>query len=138
MVICAHYHLLHKFYHFLCTLSICVQHRIIILDIRKRKFLGERKCEVYKDYNSHPFSSFEKVWLYTNFPEIGQEWKTPSLTRQEYSSKANSGSNNAGAKVTVEDVIEIRKRYDNGEAVRKIWEDYQIITVESVRKIYKR
>ena len=82
--------------------------------------------------------SFEKIWLYANFPEIGQEWRTPSLTRQEYSSKANSGSNNAGAKVTVEDVIEIRKRYDNGEAVRKIWEDYQIITVESVRKICKR
>lgn len=49
-----------------------------------------------------------------------------------------SGSNNAGAKVTAEDVLEIRKRYDNGESVRKIWEDYQIITVESVRKICKR
>ena len=109
-----------------------------ILDIRKRKFLGERKCEVYKDYNSHPFSSFEKVWLYANFPEIGQEWRTPSLTRQEYSSRANSGGNNAGAKVTAEDVLEIRKRYDNGESVRKIWEDYQIITIESVRKICKR
>lgn len=52
-----------------------------ILDIRKRKYLGERKCNVYKDYNSHPFSSFEKIWLYTSFPEIGIEWKTPSKTR---------------------------------------------------------
>ena len=52
-----------------------------ILDIRKRKYLGERKCNVYKDYSSHPFSSFEKIWLYTSFPEIGIEWKTPSKTR---------------------------------------------------------
>lgn len=109
-----------------------------ILNIRKRKFFGERKCNVYKDYNSHPFSSFEKIWLYASFPEIGKEWRTPSLTRQESSSKANSGSNNAGAKLTVEGVLEIRKRYDAGEPVRKIWEDYQIVSIESVRKICKR
>ena len=109
-----------------------------IIDIRKRKFLGERKCEVYKDYASHPFSSFEKIWLYTSFPEIGQEWLTPKLTRQEYSSNANSGANNAGAKLSVEDVIEIRKRYDSGEAPRKIWDDYKIVGLEAIRKICKR
>ena len=109
-----------------------------ILDIRKRKYEGERKCDVYRDYDEHPFSSFEKIWLYTSFPEIGKEWKIPSLSRQESSSKANSGSNNAGAKLSVEDVLKIRERYDGGETVRSIWGDYQIVTIESVRKICKR
>ena len=109
-----------------------------ILDIRKRKYEGERKCNVYQDYNNHPFSSFEKIWLYTNFPEIGKEWKTPSLSRQESSSKANSGSNNAGAKLSVEEVLKIRERYDGGEPVRAIWADYQIVSIESIRKICKR
>lgn len=109
-----------------------------ILDIRKRRYDGERKCNVYQDYNDHPFSSFEKIWLYTNFPDVGVEWKIPSLSRQESSSKANSGANNAGAKLTVEDVLTIRNRYDNGETVRAIQDDYQIVTIESVRKICKR
>lgn len=109
-----------------------------ILDIRKRKYNGERKCNVYKDYTSHPFSSFEKIWLYTSFPEVGAEYKTKSKTRQEYSSIANSGANNAGAKLTVEDVLEIRKRYDTGESVKEIWQDYQIVKVESIRKVCKR
>lgn len=109
-----------------------------ILDIRKRKYLGERKCNVYKDYNSHPFSSFEKIWLYTSFPEIGIEWKTPPKTRQEYSSIANSGQNNQGAKLTVEDIYKIRDRYDSGETIKEIWKDYKIVTIETIRKICKR
>ena len=109
-----------------------------ILNIRKRKYLGERKCNVYKDYNSHPFSSFEKIWLYTSFPEIGIEWKTPPKTRQEYSSIANSGQNNQGAKLTVEEVYKIRDRYDSGETIKEIWKDYKIVTIETIRKICKR
>ena len=109
-----------------------------ILDIRKRKYNGERKCNVYKDYSFHSFSSFEKIWLYTSFPEVGAEYKTKSKTRQEYSSIANSGANNAGAKLTVEDVLEIRKRYDAGESVKDIWQDYQIVKIESISKVCKR
>lgn len=109
-----------------------------ILDIRKRRFLGERKCNVYKDYSSHPFSSFEKIWLFSSFPDIGLEFKTPSKTRQEYSSIANSGANNYGAKLTVEDVKKIRERYDNGETIKQIWSDYSIVGLEAIRKICKR
>ena len=92
-----------------------------ILDIRNRKWLKERKCDVYKDYSQHPFSSFEKIWLYASFPDIGIEFKTPSKSRQEYSSIANAGINNAGAKLTAEQVKDIRERYDNGETVKQIW-----------------
>lgn len=109
-----------------------------IYDIRYRKFLGERKCNVYKDYTNHPFSSFEKVWLFTTFPEVASEFKMPSKSRQEYSSQANSGANNASAKLTVSDVICIRERYDNGEAVKNIAQDYPIVTIETIRKICKR
>lgn len=109
-----------------------------ILNIRKRKYFGERKCDVYKDYKTHPFSSFEKIWLFTSFPEIGAEWKTQKKTRQESSSFANSGENNAGAKLTSNEVLEIRKRYDSGETVKSIWDDYKIVSIESIRKVCKR
>lgn len=109
-----------------------------IYDIRYRKFLGERKCNVYKDYNSHPFSSFEKIWLFTSFPEIGLEFRTTPKSRQEYSSIANTGENNAGAKLTTTDVINIRKRYDSGDTVKSIAIDYPIVSIESIRKVCKR
>lgn len=109
-----------------------------IYNIRQRKYIGERKCDVYKDYISHPFSSFEKVWLFTHFPEIGSEFKTAPKTRQEYSSQANAGANNAGAKLTVQDVYKIRERYDNGESVKEIAKDYSIVGIEAIRKVCKR
>lgn len=109
-----------------------------IYDIRYRKYTGERKCNVYKDYTNHPFSSFEKVWLFTNFPEIGAEFKTLPKTRQEYSSQANAGENNFGAKLTAKDVLYIRKRYDDGEAVKNIAIDYPHVCIETIRKICKR
>ena len=41
-----------------------------ILDIRKRRFAGERKINVYQDYKSHPFGTFERIWLGRTAPTI--------------------------------------------------------------------
>lgn len=109
-----------------------------IYDIRYRKYCGERKCDVYKSYLQHPFSSFEKIWLFASFPDIGLEFKTTAKTRAEYSSQANSGANNHGAKLTAEQVLTIRSRYDNGETVKSIASDYTIVGIEAIRNICKR
>lgn len=59
-----------------------------VLDIRKRRFEGERKKDVYKDYGTFSFSTFEHIWLGRGYPDIGKEYLIPvnSKSRQEYSS----------------------------------------------------
>ena len=98
-----------------------------VLDIRKRRYLGERKRDVYKDYNDISFSTFEHVWLGRGYPNVGTEYliEKGAKTRQEYSSIANAGENNNKAKLKEEDVREIRKRYDSGETWQEIYVDYK-------------
>lgn len=111
-----------------------------VLDIRKRRFLGERKCDVYKDYNNRSFATFEHIWLGRGYSNIGTEYliKSNTLSRQEYSSKANRGSNNNKAKLTETDVINIRKRFDNGEDWKSIHKDYNYVGLQTIRRICKR
>lgn len=42
-----------------------------ILDIRKRRFYGERKKDVYKDYSNFSFATFENIWLGRGYNDIG-------------------------------------------------------------------
>lgn len=111
-----------------------------VYNIRKRRFLGERKVDVYKDYNHKSFSTFEKIWLGLGYPGIGSEFiiETGSISRQEYSSRANSGENNNKAKLTNKDVLDIRFRYDGGEEPSKIHKDYMFITLKSLMRVCKR
>ena len=111
-----------------------------VLDIRKRRFFGERKCDVYKDYSNISFSTFEHIWLGRGYNNIGQEYMIPSgeKTRQEYSSNANRGEKNNKAKLTEEKVKEIRKRYDNGEPVLSIAKDFPEVNTNSIRRVVKR
>lgn len=110
-----------------------------VLDIRKRRFLQERKCDVYKDYNFISFSTFEHIWLGRGYNNVGQEYLIPAnqKTRQEYSSIANRGENNNKAKLTEEKVREIRTRYKNGEPVLSIAKDFQEVNVNSIRRVVK-
>lgn len=111
-----------------------------ILDIRKRRFAGERKIDVYQDYKNHPFGTFERIWLGRTAPTIGKEYiiLPNEIPRQIYSSIANRGQNNNKAKLTEEDVINIRKRYDNGESIANIAKDYTFINQNSIRRVCKR
>ena len=43
-----------------------------ILDIRKRRFQGERKKDVYKEYRDRSFGTFENIWLGRTAPHIGK------------------------------------------------------------------
>lgn len=111
-----------------------------VYDIRKRRFLKERKVDVYKDYSEKSFGTFEKIWLGIGYPNIGSEFivETGTISRQEYSSMANSGENNNKAKLNNEDVVKIRERFDNGESPVEIYKDYQHITLKSLVRVCKR
>lgn len=111
-----------------------------ILDIRKRRFAGERKINVYQDYKNHSFGTFEHVWLGRTAPQIGKEFIIPTgeISRQEYSSIANRGENNNKAKLTEQDVIKIRQRYDAGESVASIHQDFSMVNKNSIRRVCKR
>lgn len=110
-----------------------------VLDIRKRKFLGERKKDVYLDYSQKNFSTFEKIWLGTSYTSIGTEYlQNTKKTRAEYSSEANSGIRNGRAKCSTEEVLDIRKRYDNGEKISEIQRKYSKLSKSTVRRIALR
>ena len=79
-----------------------------VYDIRKRKYLKERKREVYKDYSHHNFQGFSKLWEGRGYPNVGQEF----LCKTDYS--VYSGENNKRSKLTEEQVIQIRKMYKEG------------------------
>lgn len=112
-----------------------------VLDIRKRRFEGERKKDVYKDYENHPFSSFERIWLGRGYPTIGTEYLIPAGThsRAYYSSQANSGLKNGRAKCTREQILEIRRLYEEEHTpFVLIAEKFPHISKSSVRRIALR
>ena len=111
-----------------------------VYDIRKRRFLGERKKDVYKDYSFASFSGFEKVWLGTGYNNIGQEFiiQANQKSRQEYSHEANSGLKNGRAKASYEDIIQIRQRKDAGETYTSIAKDFPHLSKSTIRRIALR
>lgn len=111
-----------------------------VLDIRKRRYLGERKKDVYQDYQNYSFNTFERIWLGRGYADVGVEYliKANSISRQEYSHRANNGLNNGRAKCSKEQILEIRSRYDNGESLSSISKSFQNICKSTVRRIAKR
>lgn len=110
-----------------------------VLDIRKRRFEGERKRDVYEDYSDFSFSTFEHIWLGRGYPDVGKEYFIPvnSKTRQEYSSLANAGLKNGRAKCSREEILEIRRRFDLGERIYEIAKDYPY-SYSTISRIAKR
>lgn len=109
-----------------------------VLDIRRRRFEGERKKDVYKDYQNISFSTFEHVWLGRGYPQIGQEYLIPvgQKTRQEYSSEANKGLKNGRAKCSREDILEIRRlRDEEGMTFKDIQTKFSYLSKSTVRRI---
>lgn len=112
-----------------------------ILDIRKRRFRGERKKDVYIIYQDKiTFGGFEHIWLGRTSPHIGKEFIIPTneISRQEYSSMANTGENNGMAKLNKEKVLKIRELYDNGETITNISQMYPEVNKISIRRVCKR
>lgn len=109
-----------------------------VLDIRKRKFNGERKIDVYQDYKDRKFSTFEGVWLGRKYVNIGKEYFI-SKSSAEISSIVNAGENNSHSKLTKQDVLDIRNRYDNlNQTVVEIAKDYNFVNIQTIRRVCKR
>lgn len=68
-----------------------------------------------KYQNKISWSGFEKIWLGTSCPQIGKDLleKFKNKTRQEYSQEANIGTKNGQAKLTAEQVIQIRYLFEH-------------------------
>ena len=80
------------------------------------------------------------MWLGRGYSDIGKEYIIPTnaISRQEYSSKANSGLNNGRAKCSKEQILSIRKRFDSGESITNIAQDFSHISRSTVRRIARR
>lgn len=95
---------------------------------------------MYQDYLDHSHSSFEHVWLGRGYPSIGQEYLIPtnSISRQEYSSKANAGIKNGRSKLNEEQIRDIRARYDNGEKLKDIHALYDFVGRSTISRVAHR
>lgn len=113
-----------------------------VLDIRKRRYLGERRKDVYKDYSNHTLGGFDRVWLGRGYPGVGAEYLipyNPEFNRKYYSSLANSGTGCGRAKCTEEDVRDIRKKALEGMSISKIQKQYYShLSIATIRRIVKR
>ena len=99
-----------------------------VIDIRKRYANHERKMVVYLDYqNRIGKSGFSKIWKGETWKHIMPEIYTEENRHWHKMHTANTGHWNGRAKVTEEEVIQMRERYKNGESIREIWQDYKEI-----------
>ena len=112
-----------------------------VLDIRKRRFNGEKRRDVYKDYKNHPINSFDGVWLGRGYPDIGKEYlipHNPEYNKKYYSSLANSGTGSGRSKLTKEDVLNIRKLAEQDNIpVLEILKLYPKVSENTIRRVIK-
>jgi len=104
-----------------------------VYTIRLKKFQGELKKEVYNEfYSDYKFGTFENIWLGRTYSNIGTELKI------KYDAKLYSGEKSKHSKLTEDEVLKIRKRYDNGEMQKDIAEDYPFVGRNAIRSVCKR
>lgn len=107
-----------------------------IVDIRNRYANGEYWREVYKDYTW----ACENEWSFWNiyngkrYKLIMPEVFTPE-NKKKHSSYKNQGKNNGKAKLSEEDVLTIRKLYNEGTSYSELYKAYPQISKTSVRDI---
>lgn len=109
-----------------------------VLDIRKRRFNGEQRKNVYKDYSQYSLATFDNIWLGKGYSHIGKEYlipHNPEYNRKYFSSKANSGLNSARAKCSKEEVLDIREKRTNGMSYPEIHKLYPHISQSTIRRI---
>ena len=97
-----------------------------IIDIRTRYDNLERRKDVYDLYkNRIGESGFSKIWKGETWKTIMMEVYTPENKLYHLHDTANKGSSNGRARLTEEDVKQIRLRRKNGEQLKEVYKDYQ-------------
>lgn len=97
-----------------------------VINIRIRYNNHERKKDVFLDYNNRiGESGFSKIWKGETWKDILPEVYTKENKQFHAHNTANKGSSNGRAKLTENDVRNIRIRRKNGEALQEVYQDYQ-------------
>lgn len=97
-----------------------------VIDIRTRYDNLERRNIVYQDYKDRiGESGFSKIWKGETWKSIMMNVYTKENKEYHLHDTANRGSKNGRAKITEEDVKNIRLRRKNGEALKDVYEDYK-------------
>lgn len=97
-----------------------------VIDIRTRYANLERKKDVYLLYNQRiGQSGFGKIWKGQTWKEIMPEVYTKENKEYHLHDTANIGSQNSRARLTEQDVKDIRLRRKNGENMSHVYEDYK-------------
>lgn len=97
-----------------------------VIAIRKRYNNLERCCIVYEDYKDRiNRTGFNKIWKGETWKAIMPEVYTPEHKQYHKMHTANVGARNGRARLTEQDVIDIRTRKAHGETASSVYQDYQ-------------
>lgn len=97
-----------------------------VIDIRTRYKNLERCMIVYQDYKDRiNKTGFNKVWKGETWKSIMPEIYTPERIAYHKTHTGNSGSYNGRAKISDDDVRNIRLRVRDNEPIIQIYEDYK-------------
>ena len=96
-----------------------------IIDIRTRYDNLERRQDVWNLYKDRiGESGFSKIWKGETWKTVMMEVYTPENKAYHLHDTANKGSKNGRAKITEDDVRQIRLKKKNGEALKNVYADY--------------
>lgn len=96
-----------------------------VINIRTRYNNRERKQDVYLDYATKiGHSGFHKIWNGDTWKDIMPEVYTPENKLFHLHNTANKGSQNGRARLTENEVYEIRLRRKNGESSKDVYKDF--------------
>lgn len=97
-----------------------------VIDIRTRYDNLERKKDVYQLYKDRiGESGFSKIWKGNTWPGVMMEVYTPENKKYHLCDTANKGSKNGRARLTEEEVKDIRLRRKAGEKLSEVYKDYK-------------
>ena len=108
-----------------------------VIDIRIAYNNLERYNVVYERYKDKigP-SGFHKIWNWETWPNVVPEYHTKENIEYHKHDTANKGSKNGMAKLTEQDVINIRTRRKNGEKLEEVYKDYSQLTLGSFKIVW--
>ena len=109
-----------------------------VIDIRTRYDNLERKKDVYQLYKDRiGENGFSKIWKGNTWTSIMMEVYTPQNKKYHLHDTANKGSQNGRARLTEQDVKNIRLRRKNGEKLSDVYTDYEhLLTKGSFTNIW--
>ena len=102
--------------------------------IRDLRQSGYCPSEVYEEYQWMNRNTFNDIWYmrtFTNIKSNLEKQKTRYIRRRN-----QNGTNNSMAKFTEKQIIDIRRRKNNGEKLKDVYKIYPFVCKQSFRKVW--